>query len=66
MNAANEVAVAAFLEGRLSWRGIADVVAETLAAHEPAALASVEDVLAADGRARELARAEVGRREQAA
>jgi 1-deoxy-D-xylulose-5-phosphate reductoisomerase len=66
MNAANEVAVAAFLEGRLSWRGIADVVAQTLAAHEPVVLNSVEDVLAADGRARELARVEVGRREQAA
>ena len=66
MNAANEVAVAAFLEGRLSWRGIADVVAETLAAHEPVALTTVDDVLAADARARELARVEVGRREQAA
>ena len=30
LNAANEVAVAAFLDGRLGWLGIADVVAETL------------------------------------
>jgi 1-deoxy-D-xylulose-5-phosphate reductoisomerase len=66
MNAANEVAVAAFLEGRLSWSGIAAVVAETLAAHEPVALTTVDDVLAADGRAREVARLGVGRRERAA
>ncbi len=58
--------MAAFLEGRLSWRGIAEVVAETLAAHEPVELDDVEDVLAADARAREVARVEVGRRERAA
>ena len=33
LNAANEVAVAAFLGGRLSWRGIADVVGEVLGEH---------------------------------
>jgi 1-deoxy-D-xylulose-5-phosphate reductoisomerase len=55
LNAANEVAVAGFLSGRLSWPDIAAVVAETLARHEPAELAAVADVLAADGRARAVA-----------
>ncbi|MGD1010941.1 MAG: 1-deoxy-D-xylulose-5-phosphate reductoisomerase [Acidimicrobiales bacterium] len=52
MNAANEVAVAAFLAGRLPWPAIATVVAETLAVHEPTELVQVEDVLAADALAR--------------
>ncbi|HXZ82238.1 MAG TPA: 1-deoxy-D-xylulose-5-phosphate reductoisomerase [Acidimicrobiales bacterium] len=55
LNAANEVAVGAFLAGRISWPGIAAVVAETLAAHEPTALVEIEDVLAADAAAREIA-----------
>jgi 1-deoxy-D-xylulose-5-phosphate reductoisomerase len=66
LNAANEIAVAAFLEGRLGWGSIADVVADTLEAHVPAKLEGVEDVLAADAEARLLARAAVKRREQAA
>src|ERR1019366_6271172 len=56
MNAANEVAVAAFLEGRLSWRGIAEVVAATLDVHEATDFGTVEDVLAADALARVRAR----------
>ena len=52
LNAANEVAVAAFLDGRLRWPAIADVVAETLEAHEPSELDDVEDVLEADALAR--------------
>ena len=48
LNAANEVAVAAFLDGRLPWSAIAEVVAETLEPHEPTDLVGVEDVLAAD------------------
>lgn len=52
LNAANEVAVAAFLEGRIAWPAIAEVAAETLAAHEPTELLQVEDVLEADARAR--------------
>ena len=51
-NAANEVAVAAFLSGRIPWAAIAGVVAETLEAHEPSDLEQVEDVLEADARAR--------------
>ena len=62
MNAANEVAVAAFLEGRLDWLGIADVVAAVLDHCDGAPLRSVDDVLDADRRARALASEAVGRR----
>ncbi|HEV8064751.1 MAG TPA: 1-deoxy-D-xylulose-5-phosphate reductoisomerase, partial [Acidimicrobiales bacterium] len=66
LNAANEVAVAAFLDGRLSWRGIAAVVADTLAGHMQADLTTVDDVLAADAEARQLARGAVDQREKVA
>ena len=56
LNAANEVAVAAFLAGQIPWPGIAGVVATTLAAHEPTKLVEVDDVLAADAAARAIAR----------
>jgi 1-deoxy-D-xylulose-5-phosphate reductoisomerase len=65
LNAANEIAVAAFLDGRLSWRGIADVVEEVLEAHEPGNVTTVEDVVASDGRARRRATAAVDRRNAA-
>ncbi|MGA2529355.1 MAG: 1-deoxy-D-xylulose-5-phosphate reductoisomerase [Acidimicrobiales bacterium] len=63
LNAANEVAVAAFLEGRLAWPAIAQVVAETLAAHESSQLVTVEDVLAADALARVRAEGVLERRQ---
>jgi 1-deoxy-D-xylulose-5-phosphate reductoisomerase len=56
-NAANEVAVAGFLRGALSFPGIADVVERTLDAHEPGPADSLETVLAADGWARDAAAA---------
>jgi len=60
LNAANEVAVAAFLAGRISWPSIARVVEATLDRYEPGALGSgsartVDDVLDADAAARRLA-----------
>jgi 1-deoxy-D-xylulose-5-phosphate reductoisomerase len=55
LNAANEVAVEAFLTGELAWLGIAEVVAETLDACDRAPLLSVEDVIEADRRARAAA-----------
>jgi 1-deoxy-D-xylulose-5-phosphate reductoisomerase len=55
LNAANEVAVAAFLDGRIGWLQIAEVVEETLEAFEQAELREVADVIAADARAREVA-----------
>jgi 1-deoxy-D-xylulose-5-phosphate reductoisomerase len=65
LNAANEVAVAAFLDGRLAWRGIADVVGEVLDGHEPGKVVTIEDVVESDGRARRQAAAAVDRRNAA-
>ncbi len=59
LSAANEVAVEAFLAGRLRWVGIGAVVSETLMAHDGALAGSVEDVIDADARAREVARRNV-------
>jgi 1-deoxy-D-xylulose-5-phosphate reductoisomerase len=54
-NAANEVAVAAFLDGRLPFLGIADTVEETLAAVDGAPVTTLEDLIQADREARRLA-----------
>ncbi|TMK71089.1 MAG: 1-deoxy-D-xylulose-5-phosphate reductoisomerase [Actinobacteria bacterium] len=54
-NAANELAVAAFLEGRLPFLGIAEVVEETLAASDGASARDLDDLVEADASARELA-----------
>jgi 1-deoxy-D-xylulose-5-phosphate reductoisomerase len=53
-NAANEVAVAAFLDGRLPFLGIAEAVEETLAAVEGAPARDLADLVEADGEARRL------------
>jgi 1-deoxy-D-xylulose-5-phosphate reductoisomerase len=55
LNAADEVAVAAFLEGRIGFRTIADVVAATLDRIPVANLTTVADVLAVDNEARKVA-----------
>jgi 1-deoxy-D-xylulose-5-phosphate reductoisomerase len=55
LNAANEVAVAAFLGGRLPFMSIARVIEGTLGEVPVAAAAALEDVLAADARARRVA-----------
>jgi 1-deoxy-D-xylulose-5-phosphate reductoisomerase len=54
-NAANEVAVDAFLEGRLPFLGIADVVAETLEAADGSPAQDLDGLVAADEEARRLA-----------
>jgi 1-deoxy-D-xylulose-5-phosphate reductoisomerase len=54
-NAANEVAVAAFLAGRLPFLAIAEVVADALAQSDAAPARDVSDLLEADGAARRLA-----------
>jgi 1-deoxy-D-xylulose-5-phosphate reductoisomerase len=59
LNAADEVAVEAFLERRLPFWGIARVIEGVLDRMPKAALNSIDDVLAADGQARQLARQEV-------
>ncbi len=61
LNAANEVAVAAFLEGRIPWKSIADVVKETLVRHHGTNPVNVDVVLDADRLAREQARRVVER-----
>jgi 1-deoxy-D-xylulose-5-phosphate reductoisomerase len=58
-NAANEVAVAGFLEGALSFTGIAEVIEQALDDHEPAPADTLETVLAADRWARAVATAAV-------
>jgi len=55
LNAANEVAVAAFLDGRIGFLDIAAVVEEALARVPIEPLVSLEQVLEADRRAREAA-----------
>jgi 1-deoxy-D-xylulose-5-phosphate reductoisomerase len=62
LSAANEVAVDAFLGGRLPWSGIADVVAETLDSWTDEPMDHVDSVLAADEEARVRARAALARR----
>jgi 1-deoxy-D-xylulose-5-phosphate reductoisomerase len=54
-NAANEVAVAAFLDGRLSFLGIPEVVGEALAAADAAPARDLDELVEADRAARELA-----------
>jgi 1-deoxy-D-xylulose-5-phosphate reductoisomerase len=66
LNAANEVAVAAFLQGRLGWLDIAGVVEDVLADGAGAPMDTVQDVLEADRSARRRAEASVGRRREAA
>ena len=61
LNAADEVAVAAFLEGRLAFLGIAEVIERVLERTPRGKFASMEDVLAADAEARRVAGEEVGR-----
>jgi 1-deoxy-D-xylulose-5-phosphate reductoisomerase len=55
LNAANEVAVQAFLDGRLRFTGIAEVVERVLDRSDALPVVSLEQVLAADARAREAA-----------
>jgi 1-deoxy-D-xylulose-5-phosphate reductoisomerase len=54
MNAANEVAVAAFLAGRIRFTDIARTIEKTMDAHQPMNLGSIDDVLEHDrwGRAK--------------
>ncbi|WP_293879860.1 1-deoxy-D-xylulose-5-phosphate reductoisomerase [Sphingomonas sp.] len=55
LNAANEIAVAAFLARRVGFLTIADVVKAVLERYDPANPATIEDVLAIDAEARRVA-----------
>jgi 1-deoxy-D-xylulose-5-phosphate reductoisomerase len=52
LNAANEVAVQAFLDGRIAWRQIPEVLKAVLARHDGTPADSVEAVVAVDERSR--------------
>jgi 1-deoxy-D-xylulose-5-phosphate reductoisomerase len=54
-NAANEVAVAAFLDGRLPFLGIAEVVEDALAAADSAPASDLAELVEADAAARRIA-----------
>ncbi|MEO6987979.1 MAG: 1-deoxy-D-xylulose-5-phosphate reductoisomerase [Aquihabitans sp.] len=60
LNAANEEAVAAFLDGAIAWIDIASVCEAVLDRYDGAAAESVEAVVEADGRARSAARSVMG------
>ena len=55
LNAANEVAVRGFLEGRIAFTAIHEITEQTMAAHVPAEVATLEAVRAVDAWAREYA-----------
>jgi len=62
LNAANEIAVESFLEGKLAFTGIAEVIESVLGELAAEPLASLGQVYAADMEARALARRYVARR----
>ncbi|TAJ25449.1 MAG: 1-deoxy-D-xylulose-5-phosphate reductoisomerase [Nitrospirae bacterium] len=55
LNAANEVAVAAYLQEGIGFLEIAEVIEGTMAAHKPRSIATLDDALEADRWAREKA-----------
>jgi 1-deoxy-D-xylulose-5-phosphate reductoisomerase len=63
LNAANEIAVAAFLDGRIGFLEIAAIVDDTLNRYDPPAPDTLDAVLAVDAEARAIAgeRVEKGR-----
>lgn len=62
LNAADEVAVEAFLDGRLTLGAVPEVLAEVMEAHHVEPIESLDHVRAVDARARAVALAEAGRR----
>jgi 1-deoxy-D-xylulose-5-phosphate reductoisomerase len=55
LNAANEIAVASFLESRIGFLDIASVASETLAGYDPSTPRSIDEVLEVDRQARRIA-----------
>jgi len=64
LNAADEIAVAAFLERKLPFLGIAAVIENVLSRMPRTPINEIEDVLAADLEARRIARAAIARRKK--
>jgi 1-deoxy-D-xylulose-5-phosphate reductoisomerase len=65
VNAANEIAVEAFLGRRLNFSGIAGVIEDVLQQHQTRPVRDLDDALAADAWARERAVATLGSRQAA-
>ncbi len=65
LNAVNEVAVRAFLDGQLNFPDIAAVIETVIAKVSGGAIGSLDDVLQADAEARTLAQVSCGRRREA-
>jgi 1-deoxy-D-xylulose-5-phosphate reductoisomerase len=61
LNAANEIAVASFLEGGIGFLDIASVASETLAGYAPPVPRSIDEVLAVDAEARRVAAGMLGK-----
>jgi 1-deoxy-D-xylulose-5-phosphate reductoisomerase len=61
LNATDEIAVAAFLDRRLSFPGIAGVIETVLERTPSVKFENMSDVLAADAEARRMAKEEVAR-----
>jgi 1-deoxy-D-xylulose-5-phosphate reductoisomerase len=59
-NATNEVAVAGFLQGRIPFTAIPQIIERVLHAHTPVPVTALEEVLGADRWARELATRAIG------
>jgi 1-deoxy-D-xylulose-5-phosphate reductoisomerase len=66
LNAADEIAVAAFLERRLAFSGIPEVIERVLERTPRVRFTSMDDVLTADAQARRMAREEVDKHSVAA
>jgi 1-deoxy-D-xylulose-5-phosphate reductoisomerase len=60
MNAANEVAVEAFLSGKIKFTEIVEYIEKTMDSHSPHAFGSIEEVLLADRWSREKTRELLG------
>ncbi len=56
LNAANEVAVSFFLEGRIGFTGIPGLVEKTMKLHSPVKFPQLDDIFQADSWARRIAR----------
>lgn len=65
LNAANEIAVAAFLAGRISFPAIVDTVRRVIDADAPAVPASLQDIFSVDAASRAAAQHFVGHYEHA-
>jgi 1-deoxy-D-xylulose-5-phosphate reductoisomerase len=59
LSAANEIAVEAFLDGRISWSRIAGVIEQTMQHHDGVSPKTVDDILNADDSARRFAALEL-------